>query len=82
LSYAPVPRKKLSFSLGKYMTVFQDEVYAIRACRVQNSAKGYRNRNLCILLDSEAALPLAEHNRVELIWLLDHRGIESNETAK
>jgi hypothetical protein len=26
-------------------------------------------------------MKLAEHNRVQLIWVLDYRGIEGNETA-
>jgi hypothetical protein len=51
LSYTSVLRKKFSFSLGKYITVFQDEVYAIRECRVQNLVKGYRNRNMCTVFE-------------------------------
>jgi hypothetical protein len=30
---------KLSFSLGQYTTVFQAEVYAIKACAVENLDK-------------------------------------------
>jgi hypothetical protein len=29
-------RSKLSFSLGQYTTVFQAEVYTIKACTVEN----------------------------------------------
>jgi hypothetical protein len=29
-------RKELGFSLGQYTTVFQVEVYAIKACTVEN----------------------------------------------
>jgi hypothetical protein len=34
--YCHETRKKLSFSLGKYTTTFQAEVYAIKACAVKN----------------------------------------------
>jgi hypothetical protein len=36
-------RKKLSFSLGKYITILQAEMYAIKACTVDNLDRGYRN---------------------------------------
>jgi hypothetical protein len=42
-------RIKLSFSLGRYTTVFQAEVYAIEACAVKNLDKNYKNRNIHIL---------------------------------
>jgi ribonuclease HI len=95
-------RQKLSFSLGKYTTVFQAEVYAIMACAVENLDRNYRNRNISIPLDSQATIEaldnyqinsklvwdchqdlvkLAEHNRVQLIWVPGHEGIEGNETA-
>jgi hypothetical protein len=45
-------RKTLSFSLGKYITVFQAEVYAIRACTTGNLDRGYRNVDIYILSDS------------------------------
>jgi hypothetical protein len=34
--YCHGTRRKLSFSLGQYITVFQAEVYAIKACAVEN----------------------------------------------
>jgi hypothetical protein len=45
-------RWKLSFSLGQYTTVFQAEVYAIKACTDENIDKNYKNRNIYILSDS------------------------------
>jgi hypothetical protein len=41
-------RQKLSFSLGKYITAFQAEVYAIKACTAE--IMDYKNRNNYILL--------------------------------
>jgi hypothetical protein len=36
-------RRKLSFSFGQHTTVFQAEVYAIKACINQNVDRGYKN---------------------------------------
>jgi hypothetical protein len=93
---------KHSFSLGKYTTVFQAEVYTIMACTLENLDRNYRNRNIYILSDSQAAIKaldsyqinsklvwdchqsliqLVEHNRVQLIWVPGHGGIEGNEVA-
>jgi hypothetical protein len=52
-------RRKLSFSLGQYTTVFQAEVYAIKACIMENLDRNYRNKNNYILSDSQAALNLS-----------------------
>jgi hypothetical protein len=48
--------RKLSFSLGQYTTVFQAEVYAIKACAAKNVDRDYKNRNIYILSDSQAAI--------------------------
>jgi ribonuclease HI len=49
-------RQKLRFSLGKYITIFQAEVCAIKACTVENLGRDYRNRKIYILSDSQAAI--------------------------
>jgi hypothetical protein len=38
-------RTKLSFSFRRHTTIFQAEVYAIKACITQNIHRGYKNRN-------------------------------------
>jgi hypothetical protein len=50
--YCHRTRRKLSFSLGKYIAVFQAEVYAIKACAVKNLDRDYKNSNIYILPDS------------------------------
>jgi hypothetical protein len=64
--YCDGTRRELSFSLGQYITVFQEEVYAIKACAVENLDRNYKNRNIYILSDSQAAIkallnPLASY---------------------
>jgi hypothetical protein len=44
--YCHRTRRKLSFSLGQYTTVFQAEVYAIKGCAVENLDRDYKNRNI------------------------------------
>jgi hypothetical protein len=36
-------RRRLSFSLGQYITVFHAEVYAIKACADENIDRNYKN---------------------------------------
>jgi hypothetical protein len=93
--YCDGTSRKLSFSLGQYTTIF-------KACAVENLDRNYRNRNIYILSDSQAAIKapgrheitsklvwdchqsliqLAEHNRVQLIWVPGHEGTDGNETA-
>jgi hypothetical protein len=45
-----------SFSLGKHITVFQEEGYAIKACAVQDPDRDYKNRKIYILSASQAAI--------------------------
>jgi len=42
--------------LGLHTMVFWAEIYSIKACIMENTAKGYTNRNIYILSDSQAAL--------------------------
>jgi hypothetical protein len=95
-------RRWQSFSLGLHTTVFQAEIYTIKACIMENTEKGYTGRNIYILSDSQAAIKaldslrinsklvwdchqslvkLAEHNRIQLLWVLGHMGIDGNEIA-
>jgi ribonuclease HI len=95
-------RRGHSFSLGLHITVFQEEIYAIKACTMENIEKCYKGRNICILSDSQADIKvlnnfeinsklvwdchqslmrLAEHNRVQLIWVPGHMEIYGNEMA-
>jgi hypothetical protein len=63
-------RLKLSFSCGKYTAVFQAEVYAIKACAVENINRGYKNRNIYILSDSEAVIKALDNYQInlKLVW--------------
>jgi ribonuclease HI len=95
-------RRGHSFNLGLHITVFQAEIYAIKACVMENIEKGYTGRNCYILSDSQAAIKaldsfqinsklfwdsqqslvkLAEHNRIQLVWVPGHMGIDGNERA-
>jgi hypothetical protein len=53
--YCGGTRRKLSFSLDQYTTVFQVEVYVIKACAVENLDRNYKSRNIYILSNSQAA---------------------------
>jgi ribonuclease HI len=63
-------RRKLSFSLGQHTTVLQAEVYAIRACINENLDRGYKNRNICILSDSQATIKALGKYQItsKLVW--------------
>jgi hypothetical protein len=56
--------RKLSFSLGQYTTVFQAEVYAIKACAVENLDRNYKSRNIYILSDSHAAIKALDKHQI------------------
>jgi hypothetical protein len=50
------PKRSLSFSLGKYATVFQTEIYAILQCTCENTRRAYKHKRILIFSDSQAAL--------------------------
>jgi hypothetical protein len=54
--YTCSTRWKLSFCLRQYTTVFQAEVYAIKACAVEKLDMKNRNRNTYILSGNQAAI--------------------------
>jgi ribonuclease HI len=58
---------------GKHTTIFQAEVYGIKACTVENLVRDYRNRNICILLDSQAAIKALDNYRINSKLVLDCR---------
>jgi hypothetical protein len=62
--------RKLSFSVGQYTTVFQAEVYAIKACTVENLDGDYKNRNIYILSDSQTAIKALDKHQItsKLVW--------------
>jgi ribonuclease HI len=80
-------RKRLIYSLGQQTTVFQAEVYAITACAVENINTGfkalnkYHSNSKLVSSCLQSVMELADHNRVQLIWVPGHKGIEGNEIA-
>jgi hypothetical protein len=70
--YCHGKKRKVSFSLGQYTTVFDAEVYFIKACAVENLDRDYKNRNICILSDSQAAIRELGKYQItsKLVW--DH----------
>jgi ribonuclease HI len=62
---------KLSFLLGQYISAFQAEVYAIKACAADNTDKGYKNRNIHILSDSLEAIKALDNYQINLKWVWD-----------
>jgi hypothetical protein len=63
-------RRKLSFSLGQYTTVFQAEVYAIKTCADDNIDRNNKNRNIYIISDSQAAIKALDKHQItsKLVW--------------
>jgi ribonuclease HI len=50
------PNRSLGFSLGKFPTVFQTEIYAILQSAFENRRRAYRNKRILIFSESQAAL--------------------------
>jgi hypothetical protein len=50
------PKRSLNFPLGKFATVFQTEKYAILQCAYENIRRAYKNKQILIFSDSQAAL--------------------------
>jgi hypothetical protein len=53
--YGLKPNKSYSFSLGKFASVFQNEIYAILRCAYENIRRVYKNKRILIFSDSQAA---------------------------
>jgi ribonuclease HI len=62
--------RKLSFSLGQYIRVFQAEVYAIKACTIENLDINYKNRNMYILSGSQLAIKALNNYQItpKQVW--------------
>jgi hypothetical protein len=45
-----------NLSRGQCTTIFQAEVYSIKACAIENPDRDYKNRNIYILSGSQAAI--------------------------
>ena len=54
--YGLKPNKSYSFSLGKFATVFQTEIYAILLCAYENKRRTYKNKRILTFSDRQAAL--------------------------
>jgi hypothetical protein len=63
-------RQKLNFSRGQYTTLFQADVYVIKAHAVENLNKGCRNRNIYNLSDGQAAIKALDNSQInsKLVW--------------
>jgi hypothetical protein len=68
--YGHGTRRKLSIGLGQYTRAFQVVVYAIKTCTVENLDRNYRNRNIYILTDSQAAIKALGNHQInsKLVW--------------
>jgi hypothetical protein len=60
-----------AFSLRKYTTVVQAEVYVIKAWAMEYLDRNYKNRNIYILLDSQAAIKALDNYQINLKLLWD-----------
>jgi ribonuclease HI len=63
-------RLRKGHSLGLHTTVFQAEIYAIKACTMENIEKGYTGRNIYILSGSQAAIKALDSFQInsKLVW--------------
>ncbi|KAJ8949135.1 hypothetical protein NQ318_012883 [Aromia moschata] len=72
-------RTKLSFALGSYARVFQAEIYAILACRMEILKTAPKRRTIQICTDSQVDLMAIESSKVKSRLVLD--GVPGNEEA-
>jgi hypothetical protein len=54
--YGLKPNRSYSFSVGKFVSIFQTEIYAILLCAYENIRRAYKNKRILIFYDSQAAL--------------------------
>jgi hypothetical protein len=58
-------RREHTFNLGLHITVFQAELYIIKACVMENTEKGYTGRNIYILFDGKAAIRALDSFKID-----------------
>jgi hypothetical protein len=60
----------LAPAFGKYTTVFQAEIYAMRACAVENLEREFKNGNIYILSEIQAAIKTLYNYHINsiLVW--------------
>ena len=63
-------KKGHNFSLGLHTTVFQAEIYAIKAYMMENIENGYKGRIIFILSYSQAAIKVLNNFQInsKLVW--------------
>ena len=68
--YCPAPRIEIFGSLGQHCTVFQAEIYAILMCALKGLEKGFSNKHILILSDSQAAIMALDSDQTtsQLVW--------------
>jgi hypothetical protein len=63
-------KKANSFSLVLHTMVFQTEIYAIKACKIENTENSYRGRTIYILSNSQVAIKTFNNFQInsKLFW--------------
>ena len=76
--YGQTLRRRLSFSLGRYTTVFQAEIYAILTCAYEIQSQHRSEKHVSICSDSQAALKALQAARTTspLVRQCHHSGAE------
>jgi len=58
------PNRSFSFPLGKFVTVFHNEIYAIIQCACENLKWAYKNKRILIFSDSQVAVKVLSSPKV------------------
>jgi ribonuclease HI len=70
LGVLPCYHAKLRFNLLQYTIAFQATMYAINTFALNNLYTNYKNRNICILSDSQVAIKRLGNHQItsKLVW--------------
>jgi hypothetical protein len=71
--YGQSIKRRLSFSLGRYKTVFQAEIYAILACVHEIQFQNRPEKYFSICSDSQVALKALQAVRTTSLWFISAR---------